>query len=72
MLNGELIIPKVKTHSATKKRFKKVAGGKKVKRSKAYKRHLLTKKTRKRKRNLRGVSYVNKADESIFKVLLPY
>jgi len=65
-------MPKVKTHSATKKRFKKVGNGTKVKRSKAYRRHLLTKKTRKRKRDLRGVAYVSKADEKIFKVLLPY
>jgi len=65
-------MPKVKTHSATKKRFKKVAKGTKIKRSKAYRRHLLTKKTRKRKRNLRGAGYASKADKSIFKVLLPY
>ena len=65
-------MPKVKTHSATKKRFKKVGNGTKVKRASAYRRHLLTKKSSKRKRDLRGVAYVNKADESIFKVLLPY
>jgi len=63
---------KVKTHSATKKRFKRVGNGSKVKRSKAYRRHLLTKKTRKRKRNLRSSAYVSKADISVFKVLLPY
>ena len=65
-------MPKVKTHSATKKRFKKVGNGTKVKRSKAYRRHLLTKKTRKRKRDLRTAGYVSKADEKIFKILLPY
>ena len=65
-------MPKVRTHSATKKRFRKVAKGTKVKRASAYRRHLLTKKSSKRKRDLRGVAYVNKADESIFKVLLPY
>jgi len=65
-------MPKVKTHSATKKRFKKVGNGTKVKRGKAYRRHLLTKKTRKRKRDLRSGGYVSKADEKIFKVLLPY
>jgi len=65
-------MPKVKTHSATKKRFKKTGNGTKVKRSKAYRRHLLTKKTRKRKRDLRGTGYVSKADEKIFKILLPY
>ena len=65
-------MPKVKTHSATKKRFKKVGNGTKVKRSKAYRRHLLTKKTRKRKRDLRTAGDVSKADEKIFKILLPY
>jgi len=65
-------MPKVRTHSATKKRFRRVGNGAKVKRSKAYRRHLLTKKTTKRKRDLRGAAYVNKADISIFKVLLPY
>jgi len=64
-------MPKMKTHSATKKRFRRVGNGK-VKRSKAYRRHLLTKKTRKRKRDLRGTGYVSKADEKIFKILLPY
>jgi len=65
-------MPKVRTHSATKKRFRKVAKGSKVKRSQAYRRHLLTKKTQKRKRNLRGSAYVHSADDHIFKVLLPY
>ncbi|MFC1842963.1 50S ribosomal protein L35 [Candidatus Dependentiae bacterium] len=65
-------MPKVKTHSATKKRFKRVGKGSKVKRSGAYRRHLLTKKTRKRKRDLRSALYVSAADVSIFKVLLPY
>jgi len=65
-------MPKVKTHSATKKRFKKVGNGTKIKRSKAYRRHLLTKKTSKRKRDLREAAYVSKADKKIFKVLLPY
>jgi len=64
-------MPKMKTHAATKKRFRRVGNGK-VKRSSAYRRHLLTKKTAKRKRDLRASAYVSKADESIFKVLLPY
>lgn len=65
-------MPKMKTHAATKKRFKVVGKGTKVKRAKAYRRHLLTKKTTKNKRGLRKISYVSCADESIFKVLLPY
>ena len=65
-------MPKMKTHSATKKRFKIVGRGTKVKRAKAYRRHLLTKKSNKSKRNLRKISYVSKSDKSRFKVLLPY
>jgi len=63
-------MPKVKTHSATKKRFRRVGSGK-IKRAKAYRRHLLTKKTSKCKRDLREKAYISKADFSIFKVLLP-
>ncbi len=56
-------MPKMKTRSAAKKRFKKV-GGKKIKRSKAFRRHLLTKKSAKRKRHLRKGSYISSSDES--------
>ena len=45
-------MPKLKTHRGAAKRFKKTAGGK-IKRSSAFKSHILTKKTTKRKRNLR-------------------
>ena len=45
-------MPKMKTHKGAKKRFK-ITGTGKVKRMKAYKSHILTKKTSKRKRNLR-------------------
>ena len=48
----EHIMPKMKTHSGAKKRFT-VTGSGKVRRLKAYKSHILTKKTSKRKRNLR-------------------
>lgn len=65
---------KVKTRSAAKKRFKKVGGcgGLKIKRSKAYRRHLLTSKSRKTKRNLRQSAYVSQADLRHIKGLLPY
>ena len=49
-------MPKMKTKSAAAKRFK-VTGTGKLKRNKAYKSHILTKKTTKRKRNLKTVSY---------------
>jgi len=67
-------MPKMKTRSAAKKRFKKVGGanGVKIKRSKAFRRHLLTKKNRKTKRNLRGVAYVGDSDLHRIKGLLPY
>ena len=66
-------MPKMKTRSAAKKRFKKVGGkkGVKIKRSKAFRRHLLTKKSRKTKRDARGVAYVSKVDEHRILGLLP-
>ncbi|HOQ37789.1 MAG TPA: 50S ribosomal protein L35 [Acetivibrio sp.] len=64
-------MPKVKTHSSSKKRFKLTATGK-VKRSKAYRRHILTKKTTKRKRNLRKSTIASDANASVIKVLIPY
>lgn len=64
-------MPKLKTHSGCKKRFSLTKNGK-VKYSKANKSHILTKKTRKRKRNLRKISYMKKANEMAIKVLLPY
>jgi large subunit ribosomal protein L35 len=64
-------MPKVKTHSSSKKRFKLTATGK-VKRSKAYRRHILTKKTTKRKRNLRKSTIASDANAAVIKVLIPY
>jgi len=59
----------MKTNSSAKKRFK-VTGSGKIKRNKAYKRHILTKKTTKQKRNLTYSGLVDKADESNVKFLL--
>ncbi|WP_185231100.1 50S ribosomal protein L35 [Teredinibacter franksiae] len=53
-------MPKAKVHSGAAKRFKKTAGG--YKRKSAYKSHILTKMTTKRKRQLRGTSMVKPAD----------
>lgn len=64
-------MPKQKTHSASKKRFSLTKSGK-VKRSKAYKRHILTKKTTKRKRNLRRTGYVSAVEAATVKTLIPY
>lgn len=63
-------MPKMKTHSASKKRFSKKKSGK-FKLSQAYRRHLLTKKSSKRKRQLRAPDYVSKADVAAVKRLLP-
>ena len=64
-------MPKLKTHRGAAKRFKSTASGK-FKRSKAYKSHILTKKTRKRKRNLDTPTLVSSADMSRVKAMLPY
>jgi large subunit ribosomal protein L35 len=55
-------MPKMKTKSAAKKRFT-VTGTGKLKRKHAYKSHILTKKSTKRKRNLTHVTLVSKSDE---------
>lgn len=62
-------MPKVKTNSGAKKRFK-VTGSGKIKRRKAFKSHILTKKSPKRKRNLRKSAIVDKANERSIKELL--
>ena len=62
---------KMKTKKSAAKRFRLTGSGK-VKRSKAGKSHILTKKKRKRKRNLRRSTIVDKADEKRIKKLLPY
>ncbi len=61
----------MKSNSGAKKRFKFTGSGK-IKRKKAYKRHILTKKTSKRKNNLGKDALVDKADESSIKDMLPY
>lgn len=64
-------MPKMKTHKSSAKRFKVSSSGKII-RSKAYKSHILTKKTAKRKRNLRKDTTVSSADVKKVRVLLPY
>ncbi len=63
-------MPKMKSKSATKKRFKRTGGGG-FKRKQAFMSHILTKKSQKRKRNLRKSSMVDKADMGRLNVLLP-
>jgi large subunit ribosomal protein L35 len=64
-------MPKMKTHRGAAKRFSITANGK-VKRSKAFASHILTKKTTKRKRTLRKSSLVHSTNESAIKMLIPY
>lgn len=64
-------MPKQKTHSASKKRFK-VTGTGKIMRSQAYKKHILTKKATKRKRNLRKSLVVAPANLASIRQLIPY
>lgn len=64
-------MPKMKSNSGAKKRFRFTGTGK-IKRKKAYKRHILTKKDSKRKNNLGKDTLVHKADESSVRDLLPY
>ena len=62
-------MPKMKTNSSAKKRFKLTGSGK-IKRKHAFKSHILTKKATKRKRNLTKFTTVDKADEGNSKKLL--
>ncbi len=64
-------MPKMKTRRAAAKRFE-VTGSGKIRRRKAYKSHLLSDKTRKRKRNLKKKAVVTKADQKRVRVALPY
>ena len=62
-------MPKMKTNSGSKKRFTLTGTGK-VKRKHAYKSHILTKKTKKQKRNLTHIALVASVDEKRVKALL--
>ena len=64
-------MPKLKTHRGAAKRFNITKNGK-VKRGKAYKSHILTKKSTKRKRNLRKISYASIPNAKTIKKLIPY
>ena len=64
-------MPKMKTSRAAAKRFKKTGTGQ-LKRMKAYKSHILTKKTTKRKRNLRKAALVDSTNVKNMMKILPY
>ncbi|HIX38696.1 MULTISPECIES: 50S ribosomal protein L35 [unclassified Blautia] len=64
-------MPKMKTTKAAAKRFKTTGTGK-LKRNKAYKSHILTKKSQKRKRNLRKATITDATNVKSMKKILPY
>ena len=63
-------MPKLKTHRGAAKRFKKTGTGK-FKRGNAFKQHILTSKTRSRKRGLKGTTLVSPADAAKLKRMMP-
>ena len=64
-------MPKIKTHRGAAKRFNLTKKGK-VKLNQAFRRHILTKKSTKRKRNLRKGAYASSANLKTLKKLIPY
>jgi large subunit ribosomal protein L35 len=64
-------MPKMKTKSGAAKRFKARASGS-IKRSMAFKRHILTKKTTKNKRHLRGTAEIHSTNMDHVRAMLPY
>ncbi len=64
-------MPKIKTHRGAAKRFKLTKSGK-IKRGRAFKSHILTKKDTKRKRRLRTGTYCSVANAKVMKKLIPY
>ncbi|WP_225072237.1 50S ribosomal protein L35 [Desulfuromonas sp. CSMB_57] len=64
-------MPKIKTNRGAAKRFRKTGTGR-IRRNKAFTSHILTKKTSKRKRDLRHATLVAKVDEKNISRLIPY
>ena len=63
-------MPKMKTHSGAKKRFKPTSGGTRLKRACQNKNHILNKKSRERKRKLRQGEYVDSTQEKAMRTLV--
>jgi large subunit ribosomal protein L35 len=63
-------MPKLKSHRGAAKRFKKTGTGK-VKRGSAFQAHILTSKSRSRKRKLKGTTLVSPADQAKLRRMLP-
>ena len=64
-------MPKMKSHRGAAKRFSRTGSGK-IKSAKAYKSHILTKKSQKRKRNLRGTTIMDPVEAKRVSKLIPY
>jgi large subunit ribosomal protein L35 len=64
-------MPKMKTNRGAAKRFKATGGGR-IRRSKAFSSHILTKKSTKRKRNLRKTTLIAGVDQRAIRRMLPY
>ena len=64
-------MPKIKTHRGAAKRFNLTKKGK-VKMNRAFRRHILNKKTTKRKRGLRKAAYCHDSNAAVIKKLIPY
>ncbi|MEW8015470.1 MAG: 50S ribosomal protein L35 [Candidatus Sedimenticola endophacoides] len=63
-------MPKIKTNRGAAKRFKKTASG--FRRGQSHRRHILTKKSTKRKRQLRSPAQLHKADVAVARRMIPY
>ena len=68
---GVLAMPKMKSNSGAAKRFKKTGSGR-FKSKQSHLRHILTKKSTKRKRHLRTKTLVHKNDHALIQRMLPY
>ena len=64
-------MPKLKSHRGAAKRFKKTGTGK-IMRTKAFRRHILTSKPKRRKRHMRGLVEVSPSDARRLRRMLPY
>jgi large subunit ribosomal protein L35 len=69
--NAEFMMPKIKTNRGAAKRFSRTGSGK-FKRAQSYKRHILTKKSQKRKRQLRNTTLIHESDAAAVRRMLPY
>ncbi len=63
-------MPKMKSNRGAAKRFARTGSGR-IKRRQSFKNHILTKKSPKRKRQLRGINFIAKADEAVIRRMLP-